>query len=94
VQVAAEKAKWRIGEPYTSMSSRKDGGGARADIPPTPRDASAPRLAPIPQRTSYDRPVAPPPPEPLRPPPPAAHPAAAALTHGATRFSSFFGRRR
>jgi hypothetical protein len=94
VQVAAEKAKWRIGEPYRSMSSRKDGGGARAGIPPTPRDASAPRLAPVQQRTSYDRPVAPPPPEPLRPPPPAAHPPAAASTHGATRFSSVFGRRR
>ena len=40
VQVAAEKAKWRIGEPYKSMSSRKDGGGARAGIPPTPRDQS------------------------------------------------------
>ena len=26
VQVAAEKAKWRIGEEYKRMSSRKDGG--------------------------------------------------------------------
>ena len=64
VQVAAEKAKWRIGEAYKRMSSRKDGGGARAGIPPTPLDSAAPRLAPAQQRTSYDRPIALPPPLP------------------------------
>jgi CO/xanthine dehydrogenase Mo-binding subunit len=99
VQVAAEKAKWRTGEEYKRMSSRKDGGGARAGIPPPPRDPAAPRLSPAQQRTSYDRPApqpAPPIParEPPRAPPPAAPPQPAASTHGATRFSSVFGRRR
>lgn len=37
-QVAAEKADWGIGEQYRQMASMKDGGGARAEIPPTPRD--------------------------------------------------------
>jgi CO/xanthine dehydrogenase Mo-binding subunit len=97
VQVAAEKAKWRIGEAYKRMSSRKDGGGARAAIPPTPREPATPlRPVPAPQRTSYDRPVAPPqePPRAPAPPPPPPPPPAAASTHGATRFSSVFGRRR
>ena len=78
------------------MSSRKDGGGARAAVPATPREpilvSRPPRSQ---QRTAYDRP-APPPPEPLRPPPPPPPqpPAAAAPSHGAIRFSSVFGGRR
>ena len=35
VQVAAEKAKWPLREEFKRMSSRKDGGGARAAIPAT-----------------------------------------------------------
>ena len=56
---------------------------------------AAPRLAPAQQRTSYDRPGRRRPPPPNRPrrrlPPPSRR---AASTHGATRFSSVFGRRR
>ena len=70
VQVAAEKAKWRIRDDFKRMSSLKDGGGARAAVPATPREPiHAGRPAAQPQRTVYDRP-APPPPEPIRPPPP------------------------
>lgn len=36
VQVAAEKAKWPIRDEFRRASSRKDGGGSRAAIPPTP----------------------------------------------------------
>ena len=95
VQVAAEKANWRIGEEFKRASSRKDGGGARAAIPPTPRDSQRPAAQP--QRSSDDRPPEPyrsPPQEPFRPPPPPAPPQPAASSHGATRFSSVFGRRR
>jgi CO/xanthine dehydrogenase Mo-binding subunit len=90
VQVAAEKAKWRLGEQYKRASSRKDGGGDRAAIPTTPRDSAPPPRQPAQQRTSYDRQPLPPP-EPARPPAPAPAPAS---SHGATRFSSVFGRRR
>jgi Molybdopterin-binding domain of aldehyde dehydrogenase/Aldehyde oxidase and xanthine dehydrogenase, a/b hammerhead domain len=38
VQVAAEKAKWRIRDDFKRMSSRKDGGGPRAAVPATPRE--------------------------------------------------------
>src|SRR5438552_4325348 len=58
VQVAAEKARWRIGDDFKRMSSRKDGGGARAGIPSTPRDSAAPRPAAPQERTSYDRALA------------------------------------
>jgi CO/xanthine dehydrogenase Mo-binding subunit len=94
VQVAAEKAKWPIREEFKRMSSRKDGGGSRAAIPPTPRDTHAPVTASQ-QRTTYDRlPAAtrePPPPPPSPPPSPPRPPAP---SHGATRFSSVFGTRR
>jgi hypothetical protein len=98
VQVAAEKAKWPIREEFRRASSRKDGGGSRAVIPPTPPDSRARPSAPVQQRTSYDRlpatvtrepPREPPPPA---PPPPSTPPAAP--SHGATRFSSVFGTRR
>jgi len=104
VQVAAEKAKWRIGEEFKRASSRKDGGGARAAIPPTP--VARPMTQPQPSsydRPAYDRPPEPyraPPPEPYRQPPPEPFrsppppPLPPATTHGATRFSSVFGRRR
>jgi len=110
VQVAAEKAKWPMREEFKRASSRTGGGGQRAAIPHTRLDdgaQAAPR--PAPQRTSYDRPIsapsAPPPiaPQPARPaavqppipaPPPSPPPAAPATQHGATRFSSVFGRRR
>ncbi|MCK1358555.1 molybdopterin cofactor-binding domain-containing protein [Bradyrhizobium sp. 199] len=98
VQVAAEKAKWPIRDEFRRASSRKDGGGSRAAVPPTPTDSRARPAAPAQQRTSYDRapvnatrepPRDPPPPAP--PPPP---PRPAAPSHGATRFSSVFGTRR
>lgn len=94
VQVAAEKAKWNLSDAAKRASSRKSGGGARAAIPPTAREAAPARPAPSQQRTSHDRPM--PPPEPPRtpPPPPPAAPAPAPSSHGATRFSSVFGRRR
>jgi CO/xanthine dehydrogenase Mo-binding subunit len=94
VQVAAEKAKWPIREEFKRMSSRKDGGGSRAAVTPTPRDTQAPAVAASQQRTTYDRaPVAtrePPPP----PPPPPFPPSPSGPSHGATRFSSVFGTRR
>ena len=56
VQVAAEKAKWRLRDDFKRMSSRKDGGGARAAVPAT----AARRLARRPpgcasSARSYDR---------------------------------------
>jgi hypothetical protein len=93
VQVAAEKAKWRIRDDFKRMSSLKDGGGARAAVPATPREpVHAGRPAAQPQRTVYDR-APPSPPEPIRPPPPPPQ-ARAAPAHGAMRFSSVFGGRR
>jgi anti-sigma factor RsiW len=89
VQVAAEKAKWPLREEFKRASSRKDGGGARAEVPATPRETASRPAAQ--QRTSYDR-TPPPPPPPLAPPPPPPPPAPS--THGAVRFSSVFGRRR
>src|SRR6516162_9077040 len=68
VQVAAEKAKWRIRDDFKRMSSRKDAGGPRAAMPATPREPILVGPAGQ-QRTVYDRP-APLPPEPTRPPPP------------------------
>jgi CO/xanthine dehydrogenase Mo-binding subunit len=93
VQVAAEKAKWPLREEFKRMSSRKDGGGSRAAVPPTPRETTAPRVAAPQQRTTYDRPSPTPVQEPSRVAPPApASPQVPA--HGATRFSSVFGTRR
>jgi hypothetical protein len=97
VQVAAEKAKWPLREEFKRMSSRKDGGGGRAVIPPTPREPSAPRVTPAQQRTSYDRgssipPYERPPVTPAPPTPPPSPPQSP--SHGATRFSSVFGTRR
>jgi CO/xanthine dehydrogenase Mo-binding subunit len=91
VQVAAEKAKWKLSEEAKRASSRKGGGGERAAIPPTVRE-TAPAARPLaPQRTSYDRAPVAPAPEPMRPAP---APAPVASSHGAARFSSVFGRRR
>jgi hypothetical protein len=94
VQVAAEKAKWPLREEFKRMSSRKDGGGARAAIPATAMDAKGPARPATQQRTPYDRAPQPaagaePPPPPVSPPP-APQPA----SHGAIRFSSVFGSRR
>jgi CO/xanthine dehydrogenase Mo-binding subunit len=97
VQVAAEKAKWPIREEFKRMSSRKDGGGSRATVPPTPRDSHAPAAAASQQRTTYDRaPAAAREPAPPGPPPasPPSPPRPQAPSHGATRFSSVFGTRR
>ena len=98
VQVAAEKAKWPIRDEFRRASSRKDGGGNRAAIPPTPTDSRARPTAPAQQRTTYDRaPVTAtrePPREPPPPPPSPPPPRPAAPSHGATRFSSVFGTRR
>ena len=91
VQVAAEKAKWPMREEFRRMSSRKDGGGARAAVPSTPRETAATRPAPAQQRTSYDRGLSSPP---LEPPPPPPQSPAPSSSHGATRFSSVFGTRR
>ncbi len=49
VQVAAEKAKWPLREEFKRMSSRKDGGGARAAVPAT---ASGPARAGAPRRSA------------------------------------------
>jgi hypothetical protein len=58
VQVAAEKAKWPIRDEFKRMSSRAGGGGARAEIPHTRLDGGLQVPArPVPQRTSYDRPL-------------------------------------
>ena len=95
VQVAAEKAKWPIREEFKRMSSRKDGGGSRAAVPPTPRE-HAPRVA-APRssaRHTIARRAA------AREPPHRRHrllplaPRRTAPSHGATRFSSVFGTRR
>jgi hypothetical protein len=97
VQVAAEKAKWPLREEFRRASSRKDGGGHRATIPSTPRDAHPQPVAASQQRTSYDRvPAASrePPHVPPAPPPPSSPRPPAAPSHGATRFSSVFGTRR
>src|SRR5438552_8683294 len=50
VQVAAEKAKWNIREEFKHASSRKDGGGSRAAVPPTPRESHAAPAAASQQR--------------------------------------------
>jgi CO/xanthine dehydrogenase Mo-binding subunit len=70
VQVAAEKAKWPIREEFRRMSSRAGGGGERAAVPATPREAPAGVRSPEPvqQRTTHDRP-------PLATPTPLATPA-------------------
>jgi molybdopterin-binding aldehyde dehydrogenase-like protein len=95
VQVAAEKAKWPLREEFKRASSRKDGGGSRAVIPPTPREPHVQSVVASQQRTTYDRaPVAAPVREPLPPPPPPPPPRPQAPSHGATRFSSVFGTRR
>jgi CO/xanthine dehydrogenase Mo-binding subunit len=98
VQVAAEKAKWPLREEFRRMSSRKDGGGARAAVPATAMDAPAPARAAAQQRTSYDRtlqPTAhPQPPQPTPPAPVSPTPAPQQPSHGAIRFSSVFGSRR
>jgi hypothetical protein len=95
VQVAAEKAKWPLREEVKRMSSRKDGGGNRAAISPTPREPAPQRAAASRQRTTYDR--APPAtiqPQPPTPTPPPPRPQAPSPSHGAARFSSVFGTRR
>jgi CO/xanthine dehydrogenase Mo-binding subunit len=96
VQVAAEKAKWPLREEFRRMSSLKDGGGARATVPPTARDQPASARPTAQQRTTYDRSPQPAAgPEPPRPTPPTASPAPAPQpSHGAIRFSSVFGSRR
>src|SRR5258708_23466040 len=92
VQVAAEKAKWPLREQFKRMSSRKDGGGARAAIPATATDPLSPARPAAQQRTPYDR--APQPtatsPEPPRPTPPADSPTPAPqpAPHRAIPFSS------
>ncbi len=96
VQVAAEKAKWRLRDDFKRMSSRKDGGGTRATVLATPREREpilVGRPVVQPQRTVYDRPAVPPSEEPVRPPPTPPK-APAAPSHGAMRFSSVFGARR
>jgi hypothetical protein len=92
VQVAAEKAKWPLREEFRRASSRKDGGGERALVPPTPRETRPQPAAASQQRTSYDRAPAAAREPPLAPPPPPRPPAGP--SHGATRFSSVFGTRR
>jgi CO/xanthine dehydrogenase Mo-binding subunit len=98
VQVAAEKAKWPLREEFKRMSSRKDGGGARAAIPATAIDAKAPARPATQQRTPYDRAPQPAagsePPRPTPPPPASPPPASQPASHGAMRFSSVFGSRR
>jgi CO/xanthine dehydrogenase Mo-binding subunit len=102
-QVAAEKAKWPIRDEFKRMSSRRDGGGSRAVVPPTPGEPRTQSVATAQQRTTYDRGLAvarEPGSAPasagaqgLAPPPSPASPRPAPQ-HGATRFSSVFGTRR
>jgi CO/xanthine dehydrogenase Mo-binding subunit len=99
VQVAAEKAKWPLREEFKRMSSRKDGGGDRAVVPPTPREREpvGRRPEPAQSRTSYDRGIPMPAasqPHVPSPPPAPMPPPAPAPSHGAARFSSVFGTRR
>jgi CO/xanthine dehydrogenase Mo-binding subunit len=98
VQVAAEKAKWPLREEFKRMSSRKDGGGARAAIPATAMDTKGPARPATPQRTPYDRAPQPAagaePPRPTPSPPVSPPPAPQPASHGAIRFSSVFGSRR
>jgi hypothetical protein len=98
VQVAAEKAKWPLREEFKRMSSRKDGGGARAAVPATATDPLAPARSAVQQRTAYDRApqlaAEPQPPHPAPPPPVSPTPAPQPAPHGAIRFSSVFGSRR
>ena len=96
VQVAAEKAKWPLREEFKRMSSRKDGGGARAAVPATATPPLAPARPAAQQRTTYDRaPQVNAPPEPAKPPTPASPtPMPQQPSHGAMRFSSVFGSRR
>jgi len=98
VQVAAEKAKWALREEFKRMSSRKEGGGARAAVPATATDPFAPVRPAAQQRTTYDRApqpgVQPQPPHPPTPPPVSPTPAPQQPSHGAIRFSSVFGSRR
>jgi hypothetical protein len=95
VQVAAEKAKWPIRDQFRRASSRRDGGGSRAALPPTPAESRGRPAAPAQQRTTYDRaPTAATREPPREPPPPAPPPRPTAPSHGATRFSSVFGTRR
>ena len=94
VQVAAEKAKWPVREEFKRMSSRKDGGGARAVVPPTQGERVRP-AAPAQQRTTYDRAPVEPAGSPLGSDPQGLTPSPRpAPQHGATRFSSVFGTRR
>src|SRR6185312_8360163 len=95
VQVAAEKAKWPLREEAKRASSRRDGGGSRAAISPTPLEPVPQSAAAGQQRTTYDRaPAAVQPPPPTPTPPPPRPPAAPSPSHGAARFSSVFGTRR
>jgi CO/xanthine dehydrogenase Mo-binding subunit len=96
VQVAAEKAKWPIRDAFKRMSSREDGGGVRAAVPPpAPGEARArPAADAVQERTTYDRGLAATAPEPPREPTPPSTPSRPAPQHGATRFSSVFGTRR
>ncbi len=95
VQVAAEKAKWPIREEFRRMSSRKDGGGSRAAVPPTPREhARTPSPRPSSARHTIARPR---PRASRRPRRRQLRPLLRghqAPSHGATRFSSVFGTRR
>jgi CO/xanthine dehydrogenase Mo-binding subunit len=96
VQVAAEKAKWPLREEFRRMSSRKDGGGARAAVPATASGPPAPVRSAAQQRTAYER--APQPAAASEPAPPTAPPSVSPVpqpaAHGAIRFSSVFGSRR
>jgi hypothetical protein len=97
VQVAAEKSKWPLREEFKRMSSLRDGGGARAAVPPTARDQPESARPAAQQRTTYDRapqPVAGPQPPQPTPPPPTSPSPASQPSHGAIRFSSVFGSRR
>lgn len=82
-QVAAEKASWPIRDEYKRMSSRTDGGGSRAQIPPT-------SIQPV---------TAPPPPPVAasghsEPQPAVAAAGGANQGFGSAPFSSIFGTRR
>ncbi len=86
-QVAAEKANWPLRDEFQQMSSRQGGGGERARVMATPREAAPVRPAPeVPRYPSHERPVPPPADAPV-----AEAPKPAPVTR---RFSSVFGTRR
>jgi CO/xanthine dehydrogenase Mo-binding subunit len=102
IQVCADMAGWPLKDESRRLSSRAGGGANRAAMPAPSMPASTmgagsrytPPAMPEPIRPAMPAsPVAPPPSSPAYQPAPMSQPSPAP-SHGATRFSSVFGRRR